>query len=196
MPNYNVSIDTREFERAVKFVFQNTAKALPEIVNRGALVAIIGGRGVQGAMQRTRKASASAIRAVDAGIIAAQVHKKFKGQKFTKAEMKRYIRREYARRIAAIGYTANVGWDNAAKAFGGRGIGSKRSTGKGYASQGYGRPASGTTNVVAEFVNTTPAAVLIGAEALQAALNETARDLIQHAEEKMGKIFSSASAKK
>jgi hypothetical protein len=195
MPDYSASIDTTKFAQAVKFVFENSAKAIPDIVNRGALVAIIGGRGVQGAMQRTMKASAARIREVDPSIIAAFVRKKHKGQKHTKAEWNRLVKREYARRVAAIGYTANVGWNNAAMAFGGRGIG-RRSTGKGYASSGYGKPAIATTGAVtAEFANTAPAATLIGQAPLQDALNDTARDMIQHMEEKIGGIFRSQSAK-
>jgi hypothetical protein len=196
MSGYDVSIDTSKFTQAVKYVFETSAKALPEIVNRGALVAIIGGRGVQGAMQRTMKASAARIREVDPGLIAAFVRKKYRGQKKTKAEWNRLVKREYARRIAAIGYTANVGWNNAAIAFGGRGIGGRRASGKGYAQSGYGRPAQSGSSVVAEFANTAPAAVLIGQDALQAALNDTARDMVEHADEKLTRIFASQSVAK
>lgn len=194
MPTYSATIDATKFTQAVKFVFANSAKSLPDIVNRGALVAIIGGRGVQGAMQRTMKASAARIREVDIGIISAYVRKKHKGEKHTKSEWNKLVRREYARRIGAIGYTANVGWNNAAIAFGGKGIGSKRAGGRGLASSGYGKPAVGTTNIVAEFANTAPAAVLIGQEALQLALNDTARDMIEHAQNKFTQIFSGSSA--
>jgi hypothetical protein len=193
MPSVNVEIDTHEFEQAVKFVFEQSEKSLPEIINRGALVAIIGGKGVKGAMQRTPKALKSKIEAVPVKKIAKHVLYKHKGEKLTRKQLSQLIRREYRRRIAAIGYTALVGWNNAALAFGGRGIGRRAQGGKGYAQRGSGVPAQ-AGNYVAEFTNTAPAAALIGEQALQDALDQTAQDMIAHWEEKAGVIFRSQSA--
>lgn len=197
MPDASLEFDTTAFVDAVKYAFKNTKKTVAEIVNRAALVAIIGGKGVQGAMQRTPKASAAAIRDVDVGIIAAVVRRKHKGEKLTKNELNRLIKKEYNRRVAAIGYTANVGWNNAAVAFGGRGIG-RRATGRGYASEGKGTPAPDTVAdvVTAEFTNAAPAASMIGHEPLQAALNDTARDMVEHINQKMTQHFEEANAKK
>src|SRR5580704_15411969 len=125
MPVIQTTIDTSEFERAVRFAFEESQKSIPEIINRGALVAIIGGKGVQGAMKRTPKASKAAILAVDVKKIARHVMFTHKGQKLTRAQIQQLIAKEYHRRVAAIGYTAHVGWNNAAIAFGGKGIGAR-----------------------------------------------------------------------
>lgn len=190
MPSATVTIDTSAFERAVKFAFAESEKSLVEIINRGCLVAIVGGRGVKGAMARTPKASRSKILGVDVKKIARHVMFKHKGQKLTRKQISQLIGKEYRRRVAAIGYTARVGWNNAAVAFGGKGIG-KRAAGKGEWSRGSGQPAS-FGNYVATFTNTTPVAALIGTQALQDALNDTAQDIVQHWEEKAGAIFQGA----
>jgi hypothetical protein len=186
-------IDSREFDRAIQFVFDHSHKLIPDIMNRGALVAIIGGRGVTGAMKRTKKANASAIKAVPVQAIAARVAQKARmlGKKLTPAEFRAAISTEYRRRVAAIGYTANVGWNNAAVAFGGWGIGKRAESKVGYASDGYGKRATASL-LVAEMVNTAPAADLIGREALQDALNDTARDMIEHATQEMQGIYNQA----
>lgn len=191
MPIINTELDTSRFVEAVRFAFEESEKSLPEIINRGALVAIIGGKGVRGAMQRTPKASASKIKAVDVKKIARHVMFKHKGEKLTRIQIRQLIAKEYRRRIAAIGYTALVGWNKAAIAFGGRGIG-KRASGRGYASEGSGKKAQ-AGDYTAEFTNTAPAAALIGSQALQDALDDTARDIVEHWEEKTGAIFHSQS---
>jgi hypothetical protein len=206
VPDATFELDTTKFRQAVEFVFENTRKTAPDIINHAALVTIIGGKGVQGAMQLTRRALKSAILAVPVKIIAGVVMKKHKGEFVTRqrtrrgqkafivgqaantrARIKELVQREYRRRIAAIGYTALVGWNNAAIAFGGSGVG-KKAVGKGYAAFGYGKPAQGM-NLVAEIANTAPAALSIGAQPLQQALNNATQDMIDFWEEKSGEIF-------
>ncbi len=187
MPTATVTLDTRKFEAAVKFVFNNTRRALPEIINRAALVTIIGGKGVEGAMQRTRKAAAGSIRAVPPKAIAAYIAKKYPQQR-TKQQMTEAVKKEYKRRVAAIGYTAIVGWNRAAIDLGGTGTRKGSRAGKGYASMGYAIPAS-YGNYEAIIANTTPAAELIGAQPLQEALDATAADMIAYWQKQTGATF-------
>jgi len=188
------SLDITRWQQAVNFVFQESQQALPEIINRSALVTIIGGRGVLGAMKRTPKALRATIKAVPIKLIARVVMAKARanGEKLTKAQIRDRIAKEYRRRIAAIGYTANVGWNNAAMAFGGRGIGA-RASGRSYAQYGYGRESK-PGDYTAEMVNTAPAAELIGRTALQQALDDATDDMIAYWEERSGRIFRSVSA--
>ena len=186
MPTPTVTLDTRKFESVVKFVFNNTRRALPEIINRAALVAIIGGKGVDGAMKRTRRAFAGSIRAVPVAAIAAYVKQKHGGRGLTRQQLKELVKKEYKRRIAAIGYTAVQGWAKAASDLGGS---IRMRSGKGYASLGYAVPAS-PGNYEATIANTTPAAELIGQAALQDALDDTTDDMIQYWQVQTGKIWN------
>lgn len=184
MPTPTVTLNTTKFEQAVRFVFENTRRALPEIINRAALVTIIGGKGTEGAMKLTRRAAVGAIRAVPAKAVAAYVRQRHIGR-MSRTALDALVKKEYKRRIAAIGYTAVVGWARAAQDLGGS---IKARGGKGYASMGYARPASyGNYTVI--IANTTPAALLIGAQPLQQALDNTAADMIQFWQAKTGAIF-------
>ena len=183
MPTPTVTLDTSKFEAAVKFVFEQTTRSLPEIINRAALVTIIGGRGVDGVMKRTPRALAGAIMAVPAKEIAGKIRAKTKG--LNPQLIAQAVDRERKRRIAAIGYTAVVGWAKAAEDLGGR---IRARSGKGYASMGYATPAS-PGRYEAIIANTTPAAELIGVQPLQDALNDTAQDMIQFWQQKTGAAF-------
>jgi hypothetical protein len=189
VPNFTIQLDTSKFEQAVKFVFANTQRALPEILNRAALVTIIGGQNVDGAMQRTPRASKEAIRAVPAKAVASYVLHKNAGISLTKTQLKQLIAKEYRRRVAAVGYTALVGWSYAAQDLGGRGMKGGHSKGKGFYTYGYAKPATyGHYEVI--IANTTPAAELIGSGPLQAALNDTAADMIDYWQRQSGAIFN------
>jgi hypothetical protein len=193
MPGFQVEVDTRELMAAIRYVFDNTHKTMPAIVNRAALVTIIGGKGVTGAMRRTMRASRQSILAVPEKLVAGHVMNRHKGEKLTRTQIKALVKKEYRRRVAAIGYTANVGWSKAARAFGGTGVG-RRATGRGYATLGYGKPAS-SGDLAAEAVNTAPVAALIGAKPLQEALEDTARDMVEHAGGEADKIIGQAGLK-
>lgn len=184
MPDAYIELDTSKFNQAVHFVFENTERALPEIINRAALVTIIGGKGVQGAMQQTMKAAASTIRAVPIKAVTAYIKRK-NPIKYNLKTLDAAVKREYRRRVAAIGYTAVAGWAKAANDLGGN---ARERSGKGYASMGYAKPAA-HGNYEAVIANTTPAAELIGLEPLQAALDDTSRDMIEFWEQKTGVIF-------
>ncbi len=188
-------LDMTRFEAAVHYVYEHTRHTLPEIVNRGALVSVIGGKGVQGAMQRTKKALRSAILSAPVKQVAGKVMKKYAGQRLTRDQIKQLVRKEYARRLAAIGYTANVGWNNAAVQLGGRGIKGSRARGKGYAEFGFGAPAdtSQWPSVIAQVANAAPAAAFIGEQPLQDAINDAARDMVEFAGGQIQQIVNEAS---
>lgn len=191
-----VRLDLTAFHDAVRFVYDNTQRDLPDIITRAALVSLIGGAGVIGAMKRTPKAAREAILGVPEKKVAGYVMNKHRGEKLTRSDVKRLVRKEYRRRVAAIGYTANVGWNKAVIALGGRGIGS-HATGRGYATLGWGKPADGSQwpMFMAEMVNSTPAAQAIGEQPLQDALDDTARDMVQFVEAKMQEICNTMNIK-
>jgi len=191
MPTVSVELDTTKFAAAVTYVFENSRKLVPEIMNRGLLVAIIGGSGVDGAMQRTPKAAKESILSLAIKLIAGYVMNKHKGEKMTRQQMYALIDKEVKRRISAIAYTARVGWNNAAIAFGGHGIG-KRASGIGYAKEGYGIPVSEVQwpFFTAEMVNAAPAAVLIGEQPLQDALDDAAEDMVHFMEMRLQEVFN------
>lgn len=101
-------------------------------------------------------------------------------------------------RVSAAGYTAYAGWNNAAKAFGGTGLKGKKAPQKGFrsskAAHGYGSKASARA-LEAVLANTAPMAGKIGAAALQAAVNDVARDLVEYGTRKIQQTMNKASAK-
>lgn len=186
---YEYDLDLTRFRQAVHYVFENTHRALSDIINRAALVSIIGGKGVQGAMQRTPQAAREKILAVPIKEVAGRLHNKFGGQKFRRDVFNDMIKKEYKRRVAASGYTARVGWNKAAIDLGGHGIG-KEASGKGYATLGYGKLAT-AGNLEAVAVNTAPAASIIGAKPLQQAIDDAARDMVEFWGGKAEEVFRS-----
>lgn len=186
--------DIREFREAVLFVGQVTKKTLAEILNRGALQAVIGGKGVRGAIQRTPRADRGKIAALTPQQLAAAVKKRNPGRKMTREEWKQAIKDERKRRLRSIGYTAGPGWNNAAKAFGGRGVkGVNENFPSSKAADGGGLKAT-PENLLAELENAAPAADLIGRQALQDALNDSARDMKNYGERKLAAQLKKLSA--
>lgn len=191
-------LDLTEFRQAVREVMKGTKKTEAEILNRGALVAVIGGKGVKGAMQRTPKADRGKINSLSAKQLAGAVIRKAKEKgtwPMKKEDFRKAINAEKARRRRSINYTAGPGWSKAAQAFGGRGVrGRQPGFEKSEAAKGYGDKAT-PSSLVAEIANTAPAADLIGRKALQEALNDTARDMVQHAAARLQKTFDKHSAR-
>jgi len=190
-------IDTREFSSALRFVEQATGKDGTLLLNRAALHAVIGGKGVKGAMQRTPKASKSKIQSVPIEALSAgvAVRNRKRGVKMTSAQFADAVKSERARRKRSSGYTAYPGWSKAAQAFGGRGIkGVQGGFGKSQARKGYGTKAKGF-NPTAEIANTAPAIEAIGKPALQAALNDVARDLVEYGTRKIQQTLNKVKAK-
>lgn len=192
------SIDTRDFMEAFDFVISTVPKDVPKYLNKKALMVIIGGKGVKGAIQRTPRASEAAIKAVPVREVAGTVIKraKRKGEwPLTGAEIKLRVKREYARRASSIAYTAGPGWNNAAVALGGRGVNKQAGFGKSEASHGLGKLAT-VQNPIAEIVNTAPASELIGTQPLNDALRDVARDMVEYgAVELLKKTLDAVSAK-
>lgn len=204
--------DLREFAKAVDEVKRNTRKTEPEIVNRAALTVIIGGRGVRGAIQRTPRADKGKIAGVSERQLTAAVVKKLekKGklpmvgggkrnkrgqfQKVGGINLKAEVRKERARRMRSIAYTAGPGWDKAAQALGGRGVGKQPGFERSEAAKGSAKRAT-IASVAAVIENAAPAAHSIGGAALQGALDDTARDMMAYARKKLEATFKRNSAK-
>lgn len=186
--------DDKEFAKAVEFVEKATGRTARETINRAGLHVIIGGKGFQGAMQLTPKASKSAIRAIDKEAVRGYLAKKLGGFKgMTKGQIAALVVQEIKRRVRAIGYTAFVGWSNAAKAFGGRGLKGVTGSAKKLARFGLGRKATSTTNPEAVLVNTAPMAEKIGLTPLQKAITNVARDLVEYGTRRLAKTFKAVS---
>lgn len=189
------TLDETEWKAAAAFVIKATGKAEEEILNRSALHAVIGGKGVRGAMQRTPKADKAKIRALSSAELAASVARRNHGRKFGPGEFARAIKKERARRIRSSGYTAFAGWSKAAQAFGGKGVrGVQSGFGQSKASRGFGSRAK-SNDLVAEIANTAPAAEKIGFAPLQYALNDVARDLVEYGTRKIQQTFDKVNAK-
>lgn len=202
-----LSIDVRSFQEAIKFVTSVTPRTCADALNRAGKTAIIGAKGVKGAMQLTPKADRAAIRKVSdkeiAGYVAAKLRKtgklaargakRTKGQ-FSKAQFKNAIRFERQRRIRAAGYTAFAGWSNAAKAFGGKGVKGVTSSTKKLAKHGKGKKAT-SNDLVATLSNTAPASEDIGFEALQQGVNNAAADMVAYGTKKLQETFDKVKAR-
>lgn len=205
-------LDQREFNKGIDAALRDGTKTLPGVLNKAALTAIIGGKGVRGAIQRTPRADKGKIAAVPiqevAGFVANRLRKKgiiiaygggktrtttrhAAGSTITAAEFRRAVAQEYARRKRSVAYTAGPGWSNAARAFGGRGVGVQTGFPRSEAAHGYGDKAT-ISSLLAEIANTAPAADKIGRQALQDALDDVGRDMQQHA---LDKEFAAAMKK-
>lgn len=102
-------------------------------------------------------------------------------------EAQKFIRR----RKSAVGFTAYAGWQKALQAVGGRGFGAKNqqpgfesSSAKG----GHGIKAT-QGNLVAKMINTASAIELYGRNALQEAIDNKTRSMLEHLEQKLQKSF-------
>lgn len=190
--------DDREFGRALEFVERTTGRTAKESINRAGLHVIIGGKGFKGAMQLTPKAARSKIKAVShkeiAGYVAAKLRSKGlvggSGRQWSSKQFANAMRFERKRRLRAVGYTAFAGWNNAARAFGGRGLKGVTASGKKLARFGYGKKAATTINPEAILTNTAPMAERIGLIPLQMAITNVARDLVEYATRKLQKNFN------
>lgn len=178
-------LDLRQFRAAVEEVIKTTGKDEVEIINRAALHTVIGGKGVKGAMQRTPKAAVADINKA-APIILRMMIKRNAEQHLglNKQEIGELVKKELRRRKASKGYTAGPGWNNAAIAFGGRGVRIQSGFQRSEAAFGSGTKAKGYFPV-AVIENTSPAAEKIGQRALQDALNNVAQDITDYAAKKL-----------
>lgn len=191
----SLTLDTNNFVSALLFVEKETGRDCATSLNRGSLHTIIGSGTGQGAMQLTKKASKASIELVsDAALRKFVIFKaKKKGTWFqmTGKDVQAAVRRERARRKRAIGYTAYAGWDKAARAVGGRGVGKgvNADFAKSFAAQGSGKKAT-SLNLEAVIVNTTPMAEILGFVPLQMGLDNAAKDLVEFAHARMQKTMN------
>lgn len=186
-------LDTNEFARAVGFVVQASGKDCAEVLNKAGLTALIGGKGVKGAVQRTPKADkgrieADMIRDKQAIRIVMSRAKKH-GERLTRREISKRVRALIRGRKSGSGYTKGPGWNNAILAMGGRGVRINKRFANSEARHGTGEKAT-PTNLIARIISTAPASEKIGFRPLQDALNDTARDMIEYGERKIQQTFN------
>lgn len=181
--------DSREFGEAVSLVIRNTGRAARDVINKASLHVIIGGGTFQGAMQLTPKASKATINSLSNEVVSGYIANKLRAagtlKSTPKGEFQELVAKEKKRRIRAIGYTAYAGWNNAAKAFGGRGLKGVTASEKKESRHGYGEKARSTISPESTLVNTAPMAEEIGFEPLQKAITNVARDMEEHQLNKM-----------
>lgn len=186
-------LDTSEFAQAVGFVVQATGKDCVEVLNKAGLTALIGGKGVRGAVQRTPKADpvrieADMIRDKQAIRLVMSRAKK-RGEHLTRREISKRVKALIRGRKSGSGYTKGPGWNNAILAMGGKGIRTNKRFAKSEARHGSGIKAS-AESLVARIISTAPASEAIGFRPLQDALNDTARDMIAYGERKIQATFN------
>jgi negative regulator of replication initiation len=185
-----MKMEIDSFVNALNLVEKATGKDAADILNRAMLHVVIGGKGVEGAIQLTPRADAAKIRAVNikdvAKVVMARLRRK--GRKVSAKQRDNMIRWEYMRRLKAVGYTAGPGWNNAAKSLGGRGVRTQPGFAKSQARFGNARKAT-PTNLIAEAVNTAPAAEEIGFAPLEKALGNVAADLVEYGTKKLQEQF-------
>lgn len=185
------SLDYSGLESALLFVEAATGRSMPESLNRAALHVIIGSGAGPGAMQATPKADKGKIASVsDAQLRGFVIQRAKRTGKWPlkPGEIQELVKKERRRRRRAIGYTAYAGWNNAAKAMGGRGAGGKTRIQGGFerseAAHGSGLKAT-PVNLLAEIINTAPAAEQIGFEGIQTGINNAAQDLVDYGTRKI-----------
>ncbi len=188
--------DLREFSEAVHFVMKHSKKTCADIVNRQALNVIVGGKGLKGAIHRMPRADRGKINALTPKQLAGAVKRKYGNRKMSREEWKEAMRAEKARRRKAIGYTAGPGWHKAAVALGGKGVrrGMLPEFETSQAAKGTGEKAT-PESLIAMIENAAPAAALIGKQALQDAINATARDMKEHTAKKLQDTFNKVNAR-
>ena len=197
------SFDTREFRRAFIEVLAKHGKDAPTYLKKKTLSVVIGSGAkakYKGAVQLTKRADRSKINAVPEILIRRVVLKKarLKGENnLSETEIRKRIKREYARRRSAIGYVAGPGWFPAATKFGGKPKGKKNLPRTGFsktqAAKGGGKLPT-KANLTSEIENA--GAGRVGGPALQKAVDNIAKDMkVYGAQELMGPSFKKHSVK-
>ena len=180
-----MKVDTRNFERALKRVLQQTSREVPAVLNSTAIEIITT------AAKLTKKAEAGAIeQKLSPPFVYKLINSRLaaQGKKgLNNADMSAAARRLIRKRKAAIGYTAFAGWQKALQAVGGRGFGRKSATLGGSAAQGYGSKAN-PGRLITKMVNTASAIEIYGRGPLQQAINQKTSSMLKHLEDKMRKV--------
>jgi hypothetical protein len=170
-----LTIDTRQFTRALREYQNATGKDCVEVLNRA------GRNTAYRAAQRTPKATAGKIRGELMGsptlrFALTRIALKKRGiHKVDRAAFAAEVRKFVSRRASSAGYIRS-GWAPAIEALGGSFRGKK--AGKGYATK------ASVSRLITEIVNSVPGAEKVGAAALQQAINFVAADMISYAQTK------------
>lgn len=195
-----IELDTNALSAAIRAYAGATKKDLADVVNRAGRAVILGGKGVRGAVQLTKKASAAAIsEALKKDGLAFQIlnsprarkPKKLSGwtsKGKTRAEINEAARQLIAARRSSAAYIV-AGWLKAAAGFGF--TTRKRVSGKGLAAKSYATKAT-PGRLVATLANLARGADIVGRGALQQAVNNAAADMMAYAERKMSQTASKA----
>lgn len=187
----SLTLNPSNLVAALNLVEKVTGRTCAESLNRAALHTIIGSKGYPGAMQLTPKADRAKIQAIPLRVLRAAVVVRAKRTgrwPLTRAQINDLVSRERSRRLAAIGYLAYAGWNNAAKGVGGKGLKTNSGFSKSDARFGQGIKA-GIGNLLAIITNTAPASERLGFNALQLGLDNAAQDLTDYAHKKMQSNF-------
>lgn len=185
----SLSVNTNDIARAAIAIEAETGRSCADSLNRAAKHIVIGSKSHPGAMQLTPKASKADISRVTDKQIAGKVvpmMRKSGRWPATTAQIARAVKRERARRNSSIKYLAFAGWNNAAKAVGGKGInkGITSAFSSSQAAKGRGTKAT-VSRLFAEVINTAPASERIGFAALEAAVSNAAKDLEDYLAKKL-----------
>lgn len=190
MPD-DFKLDLREFQAALREYGKATKKDCADILNRA-------GRNVAlRAINLTPKATAAKIKAdlaANNNAIRATIRRlKAKGipQKgMSRARFALEIKKTIGLRTRSARYVS-VGWFKAYEAFGGP---SRKVSSKGFAAAGTGKKAT-ANHLVAELTNAATGADKVGAEALQAAVDFVAHDMLEYAYKKLADTARKHSAR-
>lgn len=193
-------LDTSNLEHALLYVERATGRAMDVSMKRAGLHTIIGSGSYPGAMQLTPKATRGDIDSVSNRQLEAFEVRKAKARgdwPISHFAIQKRAQIERQRRQRSVGYAAYAGWNNAAKAMGGKGIKPSAITdqfSKSEAAAGRGTISFGRNDILIVLTNTAPAIERIGVEALQEAIDNAAHDLTDYADRKLGKIFNEVNA--
>lgn len=193
----SLTVNPNDLQDALRFVEKVTGRSMADSMNRAGLHSIIGSKSYPGAMQMTTKATrASIMRTPDSAIAGFVISRAKKAGKWplTTKEIWRQVKAERRRRIASIGFAAYPGYNNAAKAMGGRGIrkAMKKGFSKSTAAKGRGTKAT-PLRIRAEFTNTAhniESPHVNGQQALQKGLDNAAKDLVDYGNKVLQRNFN------
>lgn len=188
-----LDLDISSFERAAKFVVENTPRDGATTLNKAGLQTITGSKGYPGAIQLTPKADPVAIKAKLTGSDAMALRivytrAKRAGKVLTREEAIKAAKALVRARQRASAYTRGPGWNNAAQALGGRGVRVNERFPKSEARHGRGSRANPRV-LIAEIINTAPAGAKIGLKPLQKALDNQAKDMMDYGHRQLQKTL-------
>jgi hypothetical protein len=199
----SITVDTTNFEKALREALLHTSRELPAVLNGHAIAVITKAAALtpkadKGSIPYKLYADVSNKRGRATPLIYMIINARARkaGQKaLNNQAMSVASRKLIARKVAAIGFTAYAGWQNALVAMGGRGFGARgkqRGFDASSAAHGRGRPAT-VASLIASFSNTAAWIEHTGVGPLQQALDLEEANMLRHMEEKLGAVCKEAS---